>query len=199
MGSTRLYLEYELIDGNGRLLRKGRRRANSFVGNIIALLWSLMTSKTSGGTYNIWASRSVIIDTGNVARPLNINTRANANTSEHLFGIRVGTGTTAVAIDQYDLASPIVHGTAAGQLLYGITTIETITRGATEWLFRIIRTFSNLTDSTITVNEVGLFLLSENTGSVLYQFMLARDLILGLDIAPGATLTMRYVLSHSIS
>ena len=44
----RLYLEYELIDGNGRLLRKGRRRrANSFVGNIIALLFSVADFSTT--------------------------------------------------------------------------------------------------------------------------------------------------------
>jgi len=195
MGSTRLYLEYELIDGNGRLLRKGRRRANSFVGNIIALLWSIMTSKNALSNAYIGVSRTGIVDTGNTARSLIISARLNAGVGDHTFGICVGTGTTAVAIDQYNLASPITHGTAAGQLLYGITTIESLIKGSTEWLFRIIRSFSNSTDSTITVNEVGLFLQF----SASYVAMLARDLILGLDIAPGATLTMRYVLSYSIS
>jgi len=198
MGSTRLYLEYELIDGNGRLLRKGKRRANSFVGNIIALLWSLMTSKNALSNQYIGVSRTGIVDTGNTARSLTISTRANAGAGDHTFGICVGTGTTAVALDQYNLASPITHGTAAGQLLYGITTIESLIKGTTEWLFRIIRSFSNSTDSTITVNEVGLFFFFMYSSSLSSQFMLARDLILGLEIDPGATLTMRYVLSHSI-
>jgi len=194
MGSTRLYLEYELIDGNGRLLRKGRRRANSFVGNIIALLWSIMTSKNALSNEYIGVSRTGIVDTGNTARSLIISARLNAGVGDHTFGICVGTGTTAVAIDQYNLASPITHGTAAGQLLYADTLVEPITRGSTEWLFRIIRSFSNSTDSTITVNEVGLFL--NISGG--YFAMLARDLTGGIPVPSGATITFRYIISHSV-
>ena len=188
----RLYLEYELIDGNGRLLRKGRRRrANSFVGNIVALLFCITSYSTT--TYVAQAGYpSEIRDRTGALRNILMSAgiTAAASYGTHSYGIRVGTGTTAVAIDQYDLASPITHGTAAGQLLYGDTLVEPITRGTTEWLFRIIRSFSNSTDSTITVNEVGLFLQ--------IPAMLARDLTGGIPVPSGATITFRYIISHSV-
>jgi len=192
----RLYLEYELIDGNGRLLRKGRRRrANSFVGNIVALLFCITSYSTT--TYVSQAGYpSAIRDRTGALRDIHMASAITAAASygTHTYGIRVGTGTTAVAIDQYNLASPITHGTAAGQLLYADTLVEPITRGSTEWLFRIIRSFSNSTDSTITVNEVGLFL--NISGG--YFAMLARDLTGGIPVPSGATITFRYIISHSV-
>jgi len=199
MGKSGFYLEYDIKDHNGRILRKGRRRANSFVGNLIALLWSIMVSKgTSNSTTYLLVSRADLIDTSGNARTLTISNSARAPAGTHTYGIRVGTGTTPVAIGQVNLASPIVHGTGSGQLQYGITTVETLIKSPTEWFYRIIRAFSNSSGATITVNEAGLFYNASTGGGLDFQYMIARDLIPGLEIPNGATLTLRYIISYSI-
>ena len=187
----KLYLEYDIKDHYGRILRKGRRRrANSFVGNIIGLLSSI--SVTTGSTsvyYSLYPDE--IRDINNASRNIGMASgiSAAASAGGHTSGIRVGTGTAPVTIDQFNLASPIVHGTGTGQLLYADTLVEGIARSATTWLFRVIRPFSNSSGATVTINEVGLFFVN---------VMLARDLTGGIPVPNGATITFRYIISLSI-
>jgi hypothetical protein len=79
---------------------------------------------------------------------------------------------------------------------YGTSTVEALTKDTT-WQFRVVRTFTNNSGATITVREVGLF-IQVNTPTK--QVMLARDVITSpINVPAGSTLTMRYIISHSLS
>jgi len=74
-------------------------------------------------------------------------------------GIVLGTGSTAASFGDVTMATPIAHGTSAGQLVYGQSSNTTVTSNTTtsnfsEWY--LIRYFENRSGSNINVNEIGL-------------------------------------------
>ncbi|MEM2233820.1 MAG: hypothetical protein QXP81_09825 [Nitrososphaerota archaeon] len=72
-------------------------------------------------------------------------------------GIVVGTGTTPVSMTDFRLAAKIGHGTGAGQLIYGSTSVTSLEYlGINTFRFYVTRLFTNNSGSDITVNEVGL-------------------------------------------
>jgi hypothetical protein len=195
-------IEFEVRDKDGKLIQKGKFPAKSWVGNIIRLLnalWKTWASATSTTKY-IFSTSSVLLDTTNAARPLGLYAD-NAGTyggaapaGETSAGILVGTSDAPVTLAQYNLQQLIAHGVSAGQLSYGATTVEDLTIDTT-YFFRIIRTFTNNSGASITVREIGLFLKPKEQ-----SFMFARDVPASpITIPNGSTLTLRYIISHSLS
>ena len=84
-------------------------------------------------------------------------------------GIRLGTGSTAVALTDYTLDSIIGHGTSAGQL----NALETFA-GATDTTLTGTRAFENLSGGTINIREIGLMAYRSGNNSTI---MLARDVL----------------------
>jgi hypothetical protein len=200
----KLWIEYEVKDKDGKLLDKGKIKSQSWVGNIIALISCLFNIWGTGvSSYVSTASRSDLIDTSNTARPLRIAVSSatiamggNAPAGETTAGIVVGSSNTPVAIDQYSLQALIAHGTGAGQLQYGATTVDPIVKTATTWTLRIIRTFTNGSGATVTVYELGLYLKVCFDGQTI---MLARDVpATPITVPDASTLTLRYIISHTV-
>jgi hypothetical protein len=105
----------------------------------------------------------------------------------------VGSSDAPIAIDQFNLGAKIVHGTGAGQLSYGAMTVEPLTKTATTWSFRMVRTFTNGSGGVVTVREIGLVL------AVPSRVLLARDLVVpARDIPAGGTLTVRYIPTQTV-
>lgn len=74
-------------------------------------------------------------------------------------GIVLGTGSTAAAFADVTMATPIAHGTGAGQLVYSQSSNTTVTSNTTTSNFSqwyLIRYFENRSGSNINVNEIGL-------------------------------------------
>jgi len=193
-------IEYEVRDKNGKLIEKGKFPAKSWVGNIIRLLnalWKPWSTPSSGGYYI--TTPTVLLDTSNTARSLTIGSGTSgyfggaASAGDTSAGILVGSSDTPVSLAQYNLLSLISHGTSAGQLSYGATVVEDLTIDTT-YFFRIVRTFTNNSGATITVREIGLFWKPG------YSFMFARDVPSSpISVPNGSTLTVRYIISHSLS
>jgi hypothetical protein len=195
-------IEYEVRDKDGKLIEKGKFPAKSWVGNIIRLLnalWKVWTTTASYSKYT-YTTPSVLLDTTNTARPLKLYTESASNVGgaapagDTSAGILLGTSDTPVSLGQYNLLGLITHGTGAGQLSYGATVVEDLTIDTT-YFFRIIRTFTNNSGGTITVREIGLFLKP-----IEQSFMFARDVPPSpISIPAGSTLTVRYIISHSLA
>lgn len=204
----RLFIEYEVRDKDGRLLKKGRKESQTWVGNLVALLRAIIATYVTGsGNYYGILTPADLVDTSNTARPValagfstGIYLGGRAPEGDTSAGILVGTSDTPVALDQFNLINLIAHGSSSGQLYYGATNVEAITKGAS-WFFRVVRTFTNNSGGTITVREVGLFVkLGYNVSPGYYTCILARDVIPGgISIPNGSTLTFRYVITHSLS
>jgi hypothetical protein len=204
-------IEYEVRDKNGKLIEKGKFPAKSWVGNIVGLLSCMIStwSTASSTYYGTPPSRSDLLDTGGNARGVGL-TAATPNTptlggcapvGDTTAGIVVGSSDTPVSIGQYSLQSLINHGTGSGQLSYGATTVEPLVKD-TIWYFRVVRTFSNSSGATITVREIGLYVrLGTITASPYYtSVMFARDVPTSpITVPAGSTLTVRYIISHSLS
>jgi hypothetical protein len=195
-------IEYEVRDKDGKLIEKGKFPAKSWVGNIIRLLntlWNVWNASSYVSKYYIYTP-SVLLDTTNTARVLGLVTDASGNyggeapAGDTSAGILVGTSDTPVSLAQTNLLGLIANGTGSGQLSYGATVVEDLTIDTT-YYFRIIRTLTNNSGASITVREIGLFLKPNQ-----YSYMLARDVPTSpITIPNGSTLTLRYIVSHSLS
>jgi hypothetical protein len=199
-------IEYEVRDKDGKIIQKGKFPAKSWVGNIVGLLSSIISTwALASGSVTYVATRSDLIDTGGSARSLglcgggsNVYVGGCAPAGETSAGIVVGSSDTPVSLGQYSLGALIGHGTGSGQLSYGATIVDSLTKNSI-WYFRIIRTFTNYSGATIVVREIGLY-VRLGVPSVNYACMLARDVLTSpINVPNGSTLTIRYIISHSIS
>jgi hypothetical protein len=201
------WVEWEVRSPDGRVVDRGRKRSQTFVGNALALLYALIASWSglvSSGYYG--TTVSAILDTAGGVRSLSLGTPSGttvggrAPEGDTTAGILAGKGTAPVTIGDYKLADPIPHGSGAGQLYYYATVVSTLERGDTEWYFTIQRNMENRGSPSITVYEVGLFVRFPSSASPYYfPAMLARDLIPGgISIPQYYVLQVRYLLRHRV-
>jgi len=201
--APKIWIECEVRDVNGKLIHKRKFRGMSWVGNIVGYICGLfkLWVNTNANCWGSPLSPEVVNDTGNTARGVGISSGAEVVTTvggcapagDTSAGIVVGSSSSPVTINDYALGGLIAHGTGAGQLLYGATTVEDLVKTANSWTFRIVRAFTNGSGATITVREIGLYL------RIPYTIMFARDVLpTPIDIPNGATLTVRYIISHTI-
>jgi hypothetical protein len=204
-------IEYEVRDKNGKLIEKGKFPAKSWVGNIVGLLSAILStwSTTSSTYYATPPSRADLTDTSGTARGISISTGSSTGSAtlggcapagDTTAGIVLGSSDTPVSLGQYSLGALITHGTGSGQLQYSATTVETLSKDIT-WLFRIVRAFSNGSGASVTVREIGLYVrFGMSTSPSYYSCMLARDVPTSpISVPNGSTLTVRYIISHSLS
>jgi hypothetical protein len=200
-------IEYEVRDKNGKLIEKGKFPAKSWVGNIVGLLSAILSTWSSSASFYAVQTRSDLADTSGTARHIMLGTSASGVTlggcapaGETSAGIVVGSSDTPVSLSQYSLGALITHGTGSGQLTYGATNVETLSKDTT-WLFRIVRTFTNNSGASVTVREIGLYVrLGMYPSPNYYSCMLARDVPTSpISVPNGSTLTVRYIISHSLS
>lgn len=99
--------------------------------------------------------------------------------NENTWGFQVGTGDTAPTMDDYQMATKIVHGTGAGQMIHGaldVTQAPTIS-GQVAY-FTIGRTFTNSSGGDITVKEMGVVEQNNTNARVLQMRKLTGNLLI---------------------
>lgn len=190
---THLYYQIEVHDTKtGKLVRRGRKRvARSFCVAYTQFIRGLMNFVNEAG----------VKDTGGTDRTLAITSQVHmlrsvgaATITTH--GTRVGTGTTAVAMTDFEIETPIAEGTGSGQLEHGTTVIGTVAEGASESSFTVVRTFANSSGATITVTETGIYSEGELVGGGTdIFFLIVRDVLSSSQaVADGQTLTVTYTI-----
>lgn len=113
-----------------------------------------------------------------------------------LSGIRVGTGTAAEDFEGFNLATPINHGTGAGQMTYNAEAIPTPTynAGTKVWTAAHQRIFNNNSGGTITVTETGMFMYNSSSGAG--SIMVMRDLLgASVSVLNAGQLTVTYTFT----
>jgi hypothetical protein len=199
-------IEFEVIDKGGKLLQKGKFPAKSWVGNILGLLSTIISTWAATGSGSSLYTRADLLDISGASKNIGLASGSSeklggcAEAGAANAGIVVGSSDFPVSIGQYTLGTAISHGTGSGQLQYGATTVESLVKNST-WYFRIIRTFTNGSGATVTVREIGLFIkLGNSTSPYWYSCMLARDVpASAINVPAGSTLTVRYIISHSLT
>jgi hypothetical protein len=194
------YLELEVRDANGKLLTFKRAKAKSLLAQFLGLI---------KGQFSV--SSTPVIDTSGTSRNYppqcgtwftNIVMNINAGAGDSSFGLVVGSSDAQNTINQYAMGAIIPHGNGANQISYGTHSIENPSNppGTNNWIFRIIRTFSNNSGSSITIKEIGIIVkcYDEACGTI-RSFLIARDVISPVTVPTGSTLTIRYILKITVS
>lgn len=102
--------------------------------------------------------------------------RMNAALNDDLFGLQVGTGTTAAAKGDNTLQTKIADGTSSGQLVYNAQVISAATAISGGYRLTLSRQFDNSSGGTVTVEECGLVSQCRDTGNAVKYALLVRDL-----------------------
>jgi len=146
-----LWYSVVVRDRHGKVISRERRRSKSFLKQWNQVVYVQMAQTSLAG----------FIDTGNTPQTLGIsaaNFKMGAPVGTTTYGIRVGTGNTPVAIDDYALEAPIAEGGGGGQMNHLICTIATSVVAAPSCSFLVSRTITNNSGSEITVREAAIYM-----------------------------------------
>jgi hypothetical protein len=194
------------VTEDGKIISERKGRAHSFVANFAYMVLNGMNGLTNTNYRS----------TTNVARPAagtRFYNRGDFSSTglagmacvgaagEITRGIIVGSSNTAFAVAQYNLATPIVHGTGAGQLSHAAMLTYPIdpSFSAPNIILELYRDFANNSGSAITVREIGLkgLVQYENQGlnqCGTDQILFARDVVADTVVNNGQVLNVKYVL-----
>lgn len=181
------FINFSQTTPEGKVIKKKRVRARSMVANFVDIIYIYFASATLNiNRYDTGAASAMSYSYLD-------NQSALGSAGNQNAGIVVGTGSTAVAIGDYQLDTAIAHGTGAGQLSHGTTTVTvTPTTDGGKRYFRISRAFTNSSGGDITINEIGLVV---NYSSYIY---LLEHSLSTYTITNGNVGTVEYEFSITI-
>jgi len=136
---------------------------NSFVRNMLAILRAGFVN-ASETVYNVNNSGYNV-----GSHPITV-TAPEASAG---YGIVVGTGTTPVSPTDYKLENQIPHGTGSGQLYYKAVSLPSLIVTESGVVQKIQREFENRSTADVTVNEIGIVVLT----SVGQPVLVFRDVL----------------------
>ena len=197
-GAVLLECKYVVSDPKtGRIVHQHTELGDSFLANFIKAL-----AMTCGAHHAMdTGSVQTLLDTGNTVRTgseIYAGGRAlnffdcNALSTDNSHGIQVGTGTTAVDINDYVLDTLIAEGGGTTQMNYGNhSVVIPADDGSTYSYAGITRTVVNNSGSQIDVAEIGLACNMDWDSATNRNFLLIRE-VLGavVEVGNGLTLTV---------
>lgn len=189
-------LELTVKDKEGKVTEHRVQKSESFVRQWLELLYI----QASGMRWYGYPVR----DTSDTVRQVQADEEsmnANAPATNILYGVVVGTGTTAPDIDNHALEAQIAHGTGPGQLQYSDMAIAHPAYDATLSQLTVTRDFANGSLATVTVYEIGLILTMVDITYITVKryFLVIRDVIAGgIAIPTGQTLTVNYRIQAAV-
>ena len=206
MSKIGLYYEVILRDRNGKVVKRFKRKSESWLRGFIAILRACLLQR-----YGTAVSAQNITDETGTARgfpdtyaPSGYVTSylpcCNGDTGDTSQGIVVGSSDTDNTLTTYALGSKISHGTGSGQLLYSAMTFEDIVNPSGNILqFRMTRVFTNNSGADITVKEMGLLAKGKDNSDNPRSFLIARDVLsTPITIPDGYSLTLRYIVKITV-
>ena len=197
-----LYYRCIVADKNGKVVKRTHwKKSRSFVLQFLQHIELL-----SFHAHNAYPAPISMKDIGGVARTVYTSTypstalyfAMNAPDNNGSYGLVVGTGTAAPTNADYALATIIGHGTGAGQLDYGAHSRTTTGIVGANVDYIISRTYYNGSGASITVNEIGVYCCSQDSGNNTCCFCIVRDVITAITVANTQTLTVQYTLRTTV-
>lgn len=185
-GEKRAFLELVVKNRDGSIADCRKLPARSFLRQFMEMLWVRL-----GGPN---PSTIDIRDTGGVMRAYGGQLyrdpfRVAAGTGVTTEGIIAGSGITAVTLDDSQIETLILHGTAAGRLQYGSVAVAHVADDGAVSQVTITRDFSNGSGAAVTVNELALYANDQDS----QIFAIIRDVIPGgIAVQNGQIFTANY-------
>lgn len=186
-----------------------RKRSRSFVQGFLKLhyAWTqegsiditdITGSNVSVSTGTSWARAMCSVSTGRGgAATADWGAFESRSLAAADVGIVVGTGTTAVTPQDYQLATKIADGVSSGTIEHLPCGGTTFVTSSTDGSFTLDRLFRNSSGGTLTVNEVGVYGLADAADSTAPKsFCLIRDLVSpGFAVNNGEYMRIIYTVS----
>ena len=203
---VKAYFQMLAYDQDHSLVRKSRkRRSRSFVQGFLKFHFGMLQDgDTLTVTDTAGASRTLSNNTPDfrISSPGRggggINYLGSSYISSTESGIVVGTGTTAVTPQDYQLATLIADGTSAGTLEYFCSAGIGLTVSHPTGSFNIERLWRNSSSGTITVNEVGIYSVMTVSGAN-YGVCILRDLVSpAFSVLNGEYMRIIYTISVTV-
>lgn len=146
----------KLFDAYGVKERSIEYPANSLVIQFVPIVFCCLNNATIANVKDI-------TNTNRTVSPTASNIMTSSAGSEDSRSIILGTGSTAVTLNDYALATRITHGLGAGQLYYNIMVSEMvfpfqIVGSSAYW--SILKPISNFSGSDIDVYEAGVYMFN---------------------------------------
>lgn len=193
----------EVKDKTGKVSTRQRGTCRSLLRNFMYWLHQFFTISDTGSYGTSWTTA----DTSNTSRTfprlsggaqgLTGAFGAVANTSAN--GLRVGSSDAAVTPTDYELTSLIPHGTTGTELVYNSQTVEAVAVVGSSTTFRVSRSFTNNSGTTITVKEIGaVFIQDDQTPTDRFVCYLHDVLPSSVPVPDGSTFTLRYTFTVTI-
>ncbi|MBA7567759.1 hypothetical protein ES708_09476 [subsurface metagenome] len=184
-----LWYSVVVRDRHGKVISREHRKSKSFLKAWNQLVYVQMKSEVTGES---------IVDTDGVSQSITAHTynfAMNAAAGTITYGIRVGTGNTPVAIDDYALDAPIAEGTGVDEMNHLVCTVATSVVAAPSCSFLVSRAITNNSGSEITVREAGIHAIMK-VGVV---GLITRDVFVTPQAVPnGGTITIDWTLQVTV-
>jgi len=202
MNVGKLQIKWEILVKNkqGKRLSHLKGTAKSLLRNFMYWLQSWFTMVADDTYPNAWTAP----DTGNISRTLpQLSNVAHSRlgmcgigANSSLWGLRVGYGDAAVTPVDFELEHLIEHGSTAGLLVYNNQTVEAVTVVGQNTTFRVSRSYTNNSGSTITIKEIGAAMsIHDSAGTTRYLLYLRDVLPSNVPVPDGSTFTLRYTFT----
>lgn len=192
----KLYFTITVKDKNGKVKRSNKNRcSHSFTKQFLQYFEGFVTHR-----YGTAEGQCSLKDTSNTARTMgpcsyygNQHWALVAGVATSPYGIVVGTGSNAESVSDYALQTQCAEGSGASQFQHSAVTYVTSLVSGSDVFFSLIRTFQNASGNTITINEIGLYLASNDTAGTVRFICIVRDLLgAGVNVLNGEICTVQY-------
>ena len=183
-----LWYSVVVRDRHGKVVSRERRRSRSFLKQWNQLVYANVAGRPSD---------YIITDTDGIPRIIGAS-MANYDMTAAIGyiyrGIRVGTGNTPVAIDDYALETPTAEGEGASEMNHLICTVATSVVSAPSCYFVVSRSIVNNSPAEITVREAAIYMKL-----LVYNGCATRDVLSVPQAVPiGGAITMDWTLQVTV-
>lgn len=197
----------EVLDKEGKVVKRHRQPARSFVRQFIQLSYVLHSYLSYSVTDVDGVSRAIALD---FRLPIAIGGPGDSTNQygdatgcfvdAQYVGLQLGTGTTAPTSADYAMESRIAHGVSTGQLEYGGSEARALSFNvpAGTGQFTLRRYFTNNSGGSITVREVGINAIGK-VSTTIYFFLICRDVLASpVTVNDGELLRVTYDIKITI-
>jgi hypothetical protein len=201
IANMKLYYRIIITDKNGKVTKRTRwRKSRSFL-----LQWMQMIEFI---TRHSWGGSGVTVtikETGGTSRSFAasiIQTLSQCNLlapdDNSGYGLVVGSGITAPTNIDYKLNTQIAHGVGAGQLDYGAQSYTSSAVVGANVDLVLTRPFYNGSGNSITIKEIGAYILLVDASTNGYSVCIIRDVVSDTPVPNAETATVQYTLRTTI-
>ena len=181
-----LWYSVVVRDRHGKVISRERRKSKSFVRGWNETVYVNVTGVS-------YAVKGTDGGSGPARAPHTLNFNMAEDATAYWGGIVIGTGNTAVDIEDFAMESAIGEGTGVGEMNYQASTVTLSVVSAPNCGFVVDRAFVNNSGGEITVRECGLYNYCYSASN--FRCCGARDVLAVPQAVPnGGSISISYTV-----